>query len=470
MNKVYVSLNGDKIGSALGQHILNDDIESLSQFSQKIDSAVKQICQAAEEMGGRTIICSGDEALLEVDENFLEHLYDAIDHFKEVTGFGCTVGIGQSVSEASKALIYGKLNDVGYVTQYHPELEKELKQFDESPKERQMGDDYDDEENVESPEISGDNSEAFMDDESGYRDSESEESQDNDMSEEEGYSGDSQQSSDGEYEDDGVLPESSELDGGLDEDNDEFIEEDEGMDEEEIPEQEESEEMPEERELQDEDMSDEMSEEIPLEEDEEKYSEEDTEEAPMEEDMSEEEVPMEEDMSEEEVPMEEGDDDISDLSEEDLMGEENNEEEMPLEDDKVEYYDDEQEEEDDDDEMLVHEEEGKQEPIEEIDDKGILSQMMDAAQDGGADKQALKEKVLGILQRFKQDKHIIEQAKDSNPAHYQNIMEMLNSMIEMARHLVDSSEKVPQMEEQQAEMPQDQQSIMPEDLSTPPKM
>ena len=130
MSNVYLALNGDDVGGRIGDAIANDDHEGLAAASSAIDGAHGNIDQWAESVGGKKVTGSGDEAIYIVPEEALSDLDSIRGKYKEESGHGLTVGVGQSMSQASKALIYGKLNGKDQVVHYEPMIEDYLAQED----------------------------------------------------------------------------------------------------------------------------------------------------------------------------------------------------------------------------------------------------------------------------------------------------------------------------------------------------
>jgi topoisomerase-4 subunit A len=184
-NKIFIALNADDVGGKIGDAILNDDHEGLSSFSQQLNEAHGAIDEWVQSNGGRVIAASGDEGIYQVPVELLDHLEEIQQNFGDSVGHGLTIGVGGSVSEASKALIYAKANAKGQIAEYDPSMDESIgeesgddqsEQFenmeeedslpeaselqDESVEEGQAeqgGDEsYEDDENVEEPEMAED--------------------------------------------------------------------------------------------------------------------------------------------------------------------------------------------------------------------------------------------------------------------------------------------------------------------------
>jgi midasin len=125
---IYVAINGDDVGERIGNAIAQDDHEGLASASSSIKGAHDSVDQWAESVGGKKITGSGDEAIYLLPEEALNDLDSIRDSYKEQSGHGLTVGVGSSMSEASKALIYGKLNGKNQTVHYEPSIDDALAQ------------------------------------------------------------------------------------------------------------------------------------------------------------------------------------------------------------------------------------------------------------------------------------------------------------------------------------------------------
>ena len=69
---VFVSVDGDSIGSEVGSAILSDDLDRLHQISQAINHGQNLLMDWAEQNGGNVISAGGDEAILQVPSSSLK--------------------------------------------------------------------------------------------------------------------------------------------------------------------------------------------------------------------------------------------------------------------------------------------------------------------------------------------------------------------------------------------------------------
>ena len=120
---IYIAVNGDDVGTRIGEHIASDDHESLQATRGAVQQAHQQIADWVTQNGGEEVSYSGDEGIYTIPEEAAEQLEDIRAQYEQTSGHTLTIGVGSSMSEASKALIYGKLNEKNQVVQYDPSLE-----------------------------------------------------------------------------------------------------------------------------------------------------------------------------------------------------------------------------------------------------------------------------------------------------------------------------------------------------------
>lgn len=131
MSTVFVAVNGDNVGDSIGSAIAEDNHEELSRLSGSINDSHTQIDEWIKTVGGRVISTSGDEGIYQVSSEVIDQLDSIRADYAAQTGHTLTVGVGESVSQASKALLYGKYNDKDQIVHYEPAIEDYINQ-DES--------------------------------------------------------------------------------------------------------------------------------------------------------------------------------------------------------------------------------------------------------------------------------------------------------------------------------------------------
>ena len=124
----YVAIDADNVGESIGNAVLSNNIDQLSSISNSINSGVGIFSQWAEYNGGKVISSGSDEAIFQVPVNSIDDLEKLKEEYQNKTGFTICIGIGDSVSNAAKALIYAKMNGKNQITDYSPEIERVMKE------------------------------------------------------------------------------------------------------------------------------------------------------------------------------------------------------------------------------------------------------------------------------------------------------------------------------------------------------
>lgn len=379
LEMVYVAIDADNVGEQVGNAVLNNDEAQLSDLSSNINSGVGVFSQWAEGAGGKVISSGSDEAILKVPASEMEKLDEIRSIYKQKTGFSISVGIGSTVAESAKALIYAKVNGKDQIVDYSPEIERamqqavtgnmqeEVEEETEKEVEEEMGEEEVEEEteeiDVPADEVDGDYGSEEMAD--GQPEDEQE------MGEEEEFIHDAQENREDEADEDII---EDDMEEEVDEETEEIAE----------------------------DIAEEMEED----------STEDVD------------VDGQSDISEEhgEIEAEDDLDGDGDIEHEEAMAAEMGEEE--------EYTD----EDDYDDEIMEEPEQELSDSIEsEMGEE--LPQEMEEEMEGGMDDESLRQVIFQSLQSFKENKEFLDSLSQSNPDLYGSLIYCLQAMIEMARQL-----------------------------------
>ena len=410
---IYLAGDGDSIGAKVGQAMLHDDDEGLKAVSGKINQGQDLVSQWLASVGGEMISAGGDEFVAKIpaqaDMNSLEQLRQ---QYSATVGATLTIGTGSSMSEAGKALIYGKLNGKDQVKPYDESVDSYLQQIhsgqNEEGSEEQKQDDhyigslYDDQDASQDQAPIDESAAAVSDTPDMDEELPSGDGMAPDMDVAQDASAEEQTPMDAQ---DASAEEQAPMD---DEDQDPSIEKDDDQDED-------DQELPSDEELsqyQGQDAS--MDEEVPGE---------DTGEMPDQEDAS------------AEAPM-----DAQDASAE---------EQAPMDTDPSVASGDAL-----DQDMAMDGEDGS--------DNAIEDTMSSSMQDGNGDY--LKSQMMNVLEGFKRDKEFIVSLQSSDPETYQEIIGLLHQMIKVSKILNQSA--APQDPNQQ---PMDEMA-QPQEEQAPPMM
>lgn len=140
---IYIAGDGDGIGSHVGQAVLHDDEQALHEISNAINEGQQTVIEWTESNGGTVISAGGDEFVAILPEELYEQLEDLREAYAQIVGATLTIGVGSSMSEAGKSLIYGKLNGKDQISHYDPSMEDFLDQSqNEQPSDREKYDEH----------------------------------------------------------------------------------------------------------------------------------------------------------------------------------------------------------------------------------------------------------------------------------------------------------------------------------------
>lgn len=123
---IYMSGDGDAIGAQVGQAVLHDDEQALHEISNAINEGNSLVTDWVEENGGTVISAGGDEFIVMIPSELESQLEDVREAYSKVVGATLTLGIGNAMSEAGKALIFGKLHGKDQIAHYDPSMEEFL--------------------------------------------------------------------------------------------------------------------------------------------------------------------------------------------------------------------------------------------------------------------------------------------------------------------------------------------------------
>lgn len=125
-NMIFLAIDADNAGRLVGRAVLADDTDGLTDISARIDHGQEIILTWAQQVGGQRISAGGDEATVSVPAQAMESIEELRKDYEHATGLTLTVGVGQSLSQAGKALMAGKVRGKNQVVQYDDSVEQDL--------------------------------------------------------------------------------------------------------------------------------------------------------------------------------------------------------------------------------------------------------------------------------------------------------------------------------------------------------
>lgn len=455
----FISINGDDVGEKIGNAIASDNHEELSGITGSLKEAHGSVEKWAESKGGEIITSAGDEAIVKIPgEGFdFSEIEGLRDDYAKISGHSATIGIGDTMSEASKALIYGKMNEKDQIVEYDSHIDDYIADYNEDDESETLDDEVEDQEDMEEAD----------ENQGEYRD----EGEKEEMPEEQSF----REEMDDEYSDKPGDKEEFDYEDYEEEPGEDESEETEDIDFPDIDDDET------EHPISGESAGEETDEEIPGEEDKNLMEEGDISEEDLDEDSEEiladiteegEDNPQspEEATEEIEAPADHLDGDYGSEEMADAqpphemgMGEEeefvhdameNRDDELDADDieaDMEEAYgvEDHPGEEEDEYEDMAEQEEPQ-------DKQSAMQEMMHASmgdEEEPQDNGELKQKIASTLLAFKENKQMLEQLQQSNPKMYEAQLAMLENMIDMAKILSMNPEQEADKMEAMGSMP-----------------
>lgn len=124
--RVFVSMDGDNIGASVERAAMSDDLDTIVSQSELIFSGQSMIREWARKFNADVYIDGGDDMAFTLPKQHLFALKDLKSSYNKTTGFTVTIGVGDTISHAGHAMLYGKLHGKDQINIWSPELDAEL--------------------------------------------------------------------------------------------------------------------------------------------------------------------------------------------------------------------------------------------------------------------------------------------------------------------------------------------------------
>lgn len=132
---LYVAVDGDSVGVLVGQSVLKDDVQGLKDISKRINTGQSVILEFITRYNGEEISGGGDEYVFGLPDGMDSKLEELRQEYKKAVGATLSIGTGEALSEAGKALAYTKVTGKNKVTKFNDDIEKHLIEVHKDPKE-----------------------------------------------------------------------------------------------------------------------------------------------------------------------------------------------------------------------------------------------------------------------------------------------------------------------------------------------
>jgi 8-oxo-dGTP pyrophosphatase MutT (NUDIX family) len=123
---VYVSMDGDNIGNRVAQAEAEDDEAKLQEISGRINAGQTVFSTWAGSVGGSIVESGGDEGLAKIPWTATASIDFFRKQYEAVVGATVTVGVGNTISESTKARQLGKLKGKNRIENFGPTTVVEL--------------------------------------------------------------------------------------------------------------------------------------------------------------------------------------------------------------------------------------------------------------------------------------------------------------------------------------------------------
>lgn len=123
---VFASWDLDSAGNKVAQAENTDDPEKVAEVSQKIEAAQNTAKDWIARHNGRMVQSGGDEGCAQISSDLIAELEEMRAAMKKASGFTCTIGVGEKISQATRARMLGKVLGKNQIKVWDETTDKEL--------------------------------------------------------------------------------------------------------------------------------------------------------------------------------------------------------------------------------------------------------------------------------------------------------------------------------------------------------
>lgn len=125
-NSLVFAFDGDEIGKRHAKAILSDNLDKVREVSDHITEGNDYIRQFVESNGGQWVSGGGDEGAFTAPAEFVDLLEQLRKDYEYLVQATLSIGYGETISQAGKALLVAKEHGKDQVVQYDQSMEQEL--------------------------------------------------------------------------------------------------------------------------------------------------------------------------------------------------------------------------------------------------------------------------------------------------------------------------------------------------------
>ena len=122
-NRLFVALDGDNIGASVERAAMADDLDTIISQSEKIAAGQAAIRKWAKSHHADIYIDGGDDIAFTIPSKKVKDLDELREIYNKATDFTVTIGVGETISKAGHAMLYGKLNGKDQVNEWSEEVD-----------------------------------------------------------------------------------------------------------------------------------------------------------------------------------------------------------------------------------------------------------------------------------------------------------------------------------------------------------
>lgn len=139
---IYVAIDGDDIGSQVEIAALTNDPQRTYMISKQIRDSFAAVQKYVKKMSNRKatiILFGGDSLAFALDKKLLKKVDSIRDYYTKVSGFTITIGVGETISKASQALLYGKHTGKNKTVEWSSDIFTVLNNIQRKTEEEKIG-------------------------------------------------------------------------------------------------------------------------------------------------------------------------------------------------------------------------------------------------------------------------------------------------------------------------------------------
>lgn len=130
-DKIYMRADGDSVGAKVGIAFMNDDVKAVHELSEKINAGQQLIANWALGRMGQVVLSGGDDVAIIVPATIsMEEVEELRQEYLRLVGATLSIGIGDTPSQAAKAMLFSKLTGKDKITTWNDDIHDKMANMD----------------------------------------------------------------------------------------------------------------------------------------------------------------------------------------------------------------------------------------------------------------------------------------------------------------------------------------------------